>query len=133
MKNLYLSNDTTIQLDNENLFDIELIPIKLFDESWEANLCLNFKNKSILLGTYSKQNWFITLEGHCNEYITFGKVMELYGNEIRIKLKKLLHKPIVNKEIDLYRIIRVNTRRFFTQRWKNLHSHQTVLKKLWTT
>ena len=129
MKNLYLSNHVTIQLDNENLFDIELIPIKLFDESWEANLCLKFKNKSILLGTYSKQNWFITLEGYSNEYITFGKVMQLYGKEIKSKLNKLLSKPIV-KELDVYRLIRIYTRRFFQRKWRNLNLPQKELKML---
>jgi len=98
MKNLYQVKQKTVEnlnniqtLDANKLFDVELNKLKLFDGSIELQLILKFRNKkSILLGTYNQGNWFITLDGHCNEYLTFTQVRLQYGDYIASKMRRLL-------------------------------------------
>ena len=112
--------DNTKELDSKNLFDVELRKIVLFDSSVELQLLLVFRDKKvILLGTFNKGKWFITLDGYSNEYLTFAQVRVKYGNLLQLKIKNLLKQPKTNQlRLNIYyKLFKRNLQRT----WTNSH------------
>lgn len=112
--------DNTKELDSKNLFDVELRKIVLFDSSIELQLLLVFRDKKvILLGTFNKGKWFITLDGYSNEYLTFAQVRVKYGNLLQLKIKNLLKQPKTNQlRLNIYyKLFKRNLQRT----WTNSH------------